>query len=102
MADKQLTRAAIEKIVNGLNARDIFDAMPQDATDVKGAQVAAAAFDAAAARQGHGEKALDRVSAADATWLSGLLAESLNVGGPKADSTGESPASAATGDSAQS
>jgi hypothetical protein len=104
MATKFFSRAQAQKIVDGMTARDIFSAMPSqaDTGNLNGAEVAGAVFDAAAARQGHGENALDRVAAADAIWLAQEISEAINVGGPKADGTGESLPSADTGDSALS
>jgi hypothetical protein len=104
MAGKTFSRTQIQKIVDGMTARDIFSAMPSqaDTGGLKGAEVAGAVFDAAAARQGHGEQALDRVSAQDAIWLAQEISEAINVGGPKANGTEESPPSADIGDSAQS
>lgn len=106
MADSngRLSRGELEQIIEGMTARDIFQAAPDasDVGNVKGGDTASKVFDIAAERQGFGALALDRVSPGDATFLAGLLGESLNVGGPKAEDTEESPASPATGDSAPS
>ena len=94
-----LTRAEIQQIVDGMTARDIFAAMPgQSSDEIRGADIAGAAFDAAAKRQELGEGALDRVRPSDATWLAELLSEALNAGSPKADGTEVLQASPATGD----
>lgn len=95
-----LTQADLDKIVEGMNARDMFQATGTGET--AGNSQAEAIFDLSAERQGYGEKALDRVHLRDSVYLSNLLAESLNVGGPKVDGTEVSPTSAATGDSALS
>jgi hypothetical protein len=99
----RLTRADLEKIVDGMSARDVFRASSSNGTDpASGMQQAEAIFDIAAERQGWGEKALDRVHISDTAHLSTLLSESLNLGGPKAEDTEASPVSADTGDSAPS
>ncbi len=100
MTAKKLTRAQVKKIVDGMSARDMIETMPEDADGqrLNGKKYVGAIFDAAAERQGYGEKALDRVGIGDGQYLSELLAGALNAGSPKADDTGESPASAATGD----
>lgn len=102
---KHLTRAEVEQIVDGMNARDVFLATPdqnQDVSKIKGIETASRLFEIAAERQGFGADALNRVAVSDAMFLANLLSESLNVGGPKAEDTGASPASPDTGDSAQS
>lgn len=104
MTAKKLTRSVLKKIVDGMSARDMIETMPENELGqrLEGRQYVGAIFDAAAERQGYGQKALDRVGIGDAQYLSELLAGALNAGGPKADDTGESPSSADTGDSAPS
>lgn len=95
-----LTRADVDLILEGMTARDIFTAMPgqdSDPSAVKGANVAGAAFEAAAERQGYGALALDRIRPADAVYLASALGEAFQTGGPKGDGTGDSPASPASG-----
>ena len=95
----RLTRDELVKIVDGMTAGDVFSST---GGDTKPNEVAMAIFNRAAERMDYGEGAVDRVGIRDTTYLSDLLAESLNLGGPKADGTEESPTSAGTGDSAQS
>jgi hypothetical protein len=102
---KHLTRAELEKIVDGMSARDVFNATPdqsQDVGKIKGTETASRMFELAAERQGFGADALDRVSVGDAIHLANLLSESLNVGGPKAEDIEALPISDDTGDSDQS
>lgn len=96
--DNRLSRADLDIIVAGMTARDLFAAMPAGQAEVKGADVAGEAFESAASRQGYGEGALDRVTPGDAVYLAGLLSETLQVGGPKAESGAPSPDSADIGD----
>ena len=96
----RLSRADVQKIVDGLSTRDLFSVArtEEDASAVKGAEIAADIFDHGAERQGWGPNALDRVPLADGPWVMELLSESLNVGTPKAEDGLESLASADTGD----
>jgi hypothetical protein len=97
-----LTREQIEQIVDSMTARDLFNAFPDQATpDLRGADTAGKAFEAAAERQGHGAGALDRVKPADAVLLANRLSEVFDVGGPKAKGGASSPRSAGTGGSAR-
>jgi len=101
----KLTRADLEKIVDGMSARDMFQASPSGEVlteEQRGMKMAERIFDISAERQGWGEGALDRVSLGDGPYLSGLLGEALNVGGPKVNATDQSLPSADTGDSAPS
>jgi hypothetical protein len=97
---RKLSRIQLQKIVSGMTARDMIETMPEDADGLRlnSKKFVGAIFDAAAERQGFGEKALDRVGIGDAGYLSELLAGALNAGSPKADDTEELPPSAATGD----
>lgn len=100
----KLTRADLDNIVDGMSARDMFQSTPggEQLTETqRGMKMAEKIFDISATRQGWGENALDRVRLSDGPYLSTLLSESLNLGSPKADDTGESPTSPGTGDSAQ-
>lgn len=97
MADR-LTREELAQIIDGMTARDIFAAAPSGEGVSSGSETAAKAFESAAERQGFGSGALDRVGAADAIYLAGAIGEALNMGGPKADDTEESPTSPASGD----
>lgn len=100
----KLTRADLDRIVDGMSARDIFRSGMVDSTEgeVSGSERAESIFDYAAERQGYGAKALDRVSIGDTVYLSNLLGEALNMGTPKADSSPESLPLSDTGASAQS
>jgi hypothetical protein len=95
----KLTRAQQEEIVDGLSAGDVIRVT---GTEGNPSEKAEAIFNRGAERQGFGAEALDRVPIADTAYLSELLSEALNMGGPKADDTSQSPSSADTGDSAQS
>lgn len=97
-----LTRGEIDAIIQGMTARDVFSAMPAGQTEVKGAEVAGDAFEAAAKRQGFGEGALDRVTPSDAIYLASTLGEVFNAGTPKDDASEASLDSPASGDSAPS
>jgi hypothetical protein len=99
----KLTRADLDRIVDGMSARDIFRSGMVNATEeVTGSERAESIFDYAAERQGYGAKALDRVSIGDTVYLSNLLGEALNMGTPKADSSPESQPSSDTGEYLQS
>lgn len=98
----KLTRADLDSIIDGMSARDVFRASGGSDDPDTGNQKAEQIFDLSAERQGWGKMALDRVVLGDVTYLGTLLGEALNVGGPKADSTNQSPTSADTGDSVQS
>lgn len=107
--DNFLSREQIAEIVAHMTARDIFGAMPSGKVDDQGqplnpsgSKVAGEAFDVAAERQGHGKLALDRVRPQDATYLAELLGEVFTQDSPKDGTTGESPTSPDTGDSAPS
>lgn len=95
----KLTRADQGKIVDGLSAGDVIRVT---GTDGKPNEMAEQIFNRGASRQGYGEDALDRVPISDTQFLSGLLSEALNLGGPKAEGTDQSRASAVTGDSVPS
>jgi hypothetical protein len=97
-----LRRDEIDTILGGMTARDIFAAIPGGATQAQGAEVAGAAFESAAERQGYGKEALDRVRPVDAIYLASELGEVLSADSPKADTGASSPNSPATGDSAPS
>jgi hypothetical protein len=100
-SDNFLTREQIDSILDGMTARDIFAAMPEDpGSQAKGSEIAGNTFEKAAERQGHGTEALDRVRPADAVYLAGALGEVFTLAGPKADAGESSPPSAASGDSA--
>jgi hypothetical protein len=95
----RLTRDELQQIVDGMTAGDVLSAT---GGDTKPNEVALNIFNRAAKRQDFGEDAIDRVPMSDTQYLSELLGEALNMGGPKAEDTEVSPTSAATGDSAPS
>jgi len=101
--DNHLERSRIDEILEAMTARDIFAAMPsgQEPGEVKGAEIAAQAFEHAAERQGHGSLALDRVRPSDATYLAAKLGEIFSEG-PKDESTDPLPNSSGTGESVPS
>ena len=91
-----LERDAIEEILHYMTARDIFAVI--GGGNVEGAEVAGKAFEHAAARQGHGEGALDRVRPADAVFLAQELSEVFSSASPKAEDTAPSPNSSGIGE----
>jgi hypothetical protein len=95
----RLTREELQQIVNGMTAGDVFSST---GGETKPNEVALSIFNRAAERLDYGVNAIDRVGIGDTTYLSDLLGEALNMGGPKADATSQSPTSADTGDSPQS
>jgi hypothetical protein len=100
-----LNREDLEKIIEAMTARDIFNAMPsgtEGTEQLQGAQVAGKAFEGAAERQGYGKEVLDRIRPVDAVFLAQELQEVLTVGSPKADSGESLPASPDSGDYPQS
>ena len=97
--DNHLSREEIDTILHGMTARDIFAAIPGGQATAEGAEVAGAAFEHAADRQGYGKEALDRVRPADAVYLANAIGEVLSQDNPKASDTASSPNSPGTGDS---
>lgn len=95
--DNHLSRADIDKIIEGITSRDLFAALGSEQGEVKGGEVAGKVFEAAAERQGYGALALDRIGIADGIYLASALGE-LFSDGPKDDASEESPASPVTGD----
>ena len=100
--DNFLSRPDIDLILGGMTARDIFAAIPGGQATAQGAEVAGAAFEHAAERQGYGKEALDRVRPADAVYLANAIGEVLSQESPLASATVSSQPSQDSGDSAPS
>lgn len=90
-----ISREDIDRIIDGLSADDIIEAVGEGRT--ASAKVAGAAFNHSAERLGFGEKATTRVSLQDFQYMANRIGEVVNLDSPLPAGTGALQDSADTG-----
>ncbi len=79
-----LTRTEIDEVIDSLSADDLIEAT---SAGVKDAKIAGVAFNRAAARNGKGDDATQRVKAGDFVYLATAIGGVINVDGPLPEGT---------------